>query len=261
MKNEQIKALLKKTVENDKVVNGYIFLGSGTTVQNYRYAKEFAKMILCLNQSNKSCNTCKSCLMFDDNNHSDYFEINKEKTEAIKIDEIREMQEKIAEKPITSKKKVYIINNSEQMTKEAQNCLLKTLEEPPEFVTIILVTNNENTILPTIKSRCTSVFFSEEEAQEFTEDQKKRYNELEKVFSNVDGYISLDLINKFPTLYEDKDNVFENLDFINMILIQKAKSDGRYLNYIDIIEKTKSKLKSNSNFDMCIDYLIFNIWR
>ena len=48
--------------------------------------------------------------MFEDNNHSDYYEINKESTEAIKIDEIREMQEKIYEKPITSAKKIYVIN-------------------------------------------------------------------------------------------------------------------------------------------------------
>ena len=259
MKNAQIEELLKSAVEHDKVVNGYIFSGNSAT-QNYKYAKEFAKMILCLNQNNGSCNSCKSCLMFDDNNHSDYFEINKEKTELIKIDEIREMQEKVAEKPITSRKKVYVINNSEQMGKEAQNCLLKTLEEPPEFVTIILVANNESTLLPTIKSRCTRIFFSEEEGQEFTEEQKERYKNLEKVFGNIEEYISLDLINNFPALYGDKENIFENLDFINMILIKRAKDDLNYLNYIDIVEKTKNKLKVNSNFDMCIDYLILNIW-
>ena len=63
---------------------------------------------------------------------------------SIKIEQIRELQKKIQEKPIISEKKVYIIDQADLMTKEAQNCLLKTLEEPPEFVTIILVGTNEN---------------------------------------------------------------------------------------------------------------------
>lgn len=62
--------------------------------------------------------------------------------------------------PIVSKRKVYVIDDSEYMTKDAQNCLLKTLEEPPEFVTIILIVSNENFILNTIKSRCIKIYFN-----------------------------------------------------------------------------------------------------
>ena len=65
---------------------------------------------------------------------------------SIKIEQIREMQKKVQEKPIISKNKVYIIDDADKMTNEAQNCLLKTLEEPPEFVTIILIGSNENEI-------------------------------------------------------------------------------------------------------------------
>lgn len=228
--------------------------------QNYKYAKEFAKMILCMEYTNECCDKCKSCLMFNDNNHSDYYEINKEKSESIKINEIREMQEKILEKPIISKSKVYIINNAENMTKEAQNSLLKTLEEPPEFVTIIIVVNNENNILTTIKSRCTKVLFTEENKEEFSQEAKERYETLEKIFGNVDKYLSIDLLNKIDILYKDKDNILENLEFINMILINKAKIDNRYLKYIDYVEETKTRLNQNSNFDMSIDNLILKIW-
>lgn len=259
MKNAQIEELLKNTIKAKKIVNGYIFSGSGNT-KNYEYAKLFAKMILCLNGEDGYCGKCKSCLMFDDDNHSDYFEINKDSTESIKIDEIRNMQEKIIERPITSSKKVYIINNAENMTVEAQNCLLKTLEEPPEFITIILVANNENTILPTIKSRCTKVAFTEENTKELSEEDKQRYETLEKIFGNIEKYKSIDLLNKIDVLYKDKDNIFENLDFINIILIKKAKENIKYVNYIDYVEETKNKLKSNSNYDMCIDNLILKIW-
>ena len=86
--------------------------------------------------------------------------IDAEDGKSIKIEQIRYMQEKIAEKPIASNKKVYISNNSDTMTKEAQNCLLKTLEEPPEYAVIILVLANENNMLNTIKSRCTKIMFN-----------------------------------------------------------------------------------------------------
>lgn len=258
MKNAQIEQLLKNTIKSKKIVNGYIFSGNGNT-SAYDYAKKFAKMILCL-EDEEDCNSCKSCLMFADNNHSDYFEINKDITESVKIDEIRNMQDKILEKPIISNKKVYIINNAEKMTVEAQNCLLKTLEEPPDFITIVLVSNNENAILATIKSRCTKVVFTEEIQKEVTEENRERFEILEKVFGNVEKYISIDLLNNLDVLYKDKDNIFENLEYINRILIQKAKTNAKYLDYIDYVEETKSRLKSNGNYDMCIDNLILKIW-
>lgn len=259
MKNAGIEELLKNTIRADKIVNGYMFSGNGLT-KNYEYAKEFAKMILCLDTKDNCCAKCKSCIMFEEDNNPDYFEINKEQTESIKIDEIREMQAKVLEKPIISKRKVYIINNAEKMTVEAQNCLLKTLEEPPEFITIILVSNNENTILATIKSRCTKVVFTEEIQKEITEENKARFETLEKIFGNVEKYLSIDLLNKIDILYSDKENIFENLDYINTILVRQAKKDTKYLDYIDYVEETKNKLKSNSNYDMCIDNLILKIW-
>lgn len=260
MKNSQIYEILKNTVRNNKIVNGYLFSGNGKC-QNYKYAKYFAKMILCMGEEDIEVCKCKACLMFNDNNHSDFYELNKERNESIKIDEIRTLQEKIYEKPITSLKKVYIINNAENMTKEAQNCLLKTLEEPPDFVTMILVTNNENNVLTTIKSRCTKFLFTEENEDDFTEAEKERFDELERVFGNIDKYLSIDLLGRLEILYKDKENVLENLDFINMILMKKAKENIKYLDYIDVVQKTKLKIKGNSNFDMSIDYLILNIFK
>ena len=69
------------------------------------------------------------------------------------------MQKNVYEKPILSNKKVFIIDESEKMTEEAQNSLLKTLEEPPEYMVIILISSNENKLLNTIKSRCLKINF------------------------------------------------------------------------------------------------------
>ena len=120
-------------------------------------AKEFAKKILCEDTKDEAC-TCKSCTCFNSGNHPDFFILNEEGT-GIKIADIRLITEKVIEKPIISNKKVYIINDSEMLNIESQNCILKTLEEPPEFVTFILITSNENMLLNTIKSRCMTIKF------------------------------------------------------------------------------------------------------
>ncbi|MCI8518771.1 MAG: hypothetical protein HFJ51_01200 [Clostridia bacterium] len=259
MINKQIEELLENTAKRGRVVNGYIFSGTKRT-QTYEYAKKFAKMVLCLDNKADVCSSCKSCIMFDNENHPDYYELNKGIEDAIKIDEIREMQTKIYEKPIISSKKVYVINNAENMTKEAQNCLLKTLEEPPEFVTMIIISNNDNNILVTIKSRCAKVIFTEESNKELTEEENKVYNELERIFGHIQEYKSVDLLNKLEILYKNKEKIFEILEFVNIILFEKAKEDVSYLEYIDYVEEAKRKLKQNSNFDMCIDNLILKIW-
>ena len=115
-------------------------------------------MLLCMSEQ-RACNNCSSCIKFNSNNHPDFVIINSDDGKSIKINQIRIMQEQIAEKPIISNRKVYIINDSDLMTVEAQNCLLKTLEEPPEYAVIILVLSNENKLLNTIKSRCTKIVF------------------------------------------------------------------------------------------------------
>ena len=144
--NDNIKQQLKQAVDLNKTSHSYLFLGiSG--IGKKMIAKEFAKMILC-ESSEKYCNQCKSCIEFDSNNNPDFFLIEPDGT-SIKIDQIRQMQKKIIEAPIISNNKVYIIDDADLMTTEAQNCLLKTLEEPPESVTIILIGSKENSFLST----------------------------------------------------------------------------------------------------------------
>ena len=157
--NEKIKKDLEMVIENGKISHSYLFVGN-KGIGKFLFAKEFAKAILCTNDNySKPCDQCKSCLEFNNDNHPDFYYIGLKDESSIKIETIRKMQSKVQELPIVSKKKVYVIDDSEYMTKEAQNCLLKTIEEPPEFVTVILITSNENQILNTIKSRCLKIYF------------------------------------------------------------------------------------------------------
>ena len=171
--NEKNKELLKNIIDTNNIAHSYMFVGK-ESIGKLIFAKEFAKAILCKN-SEKPCNTCKSCIEFDTYNNPDFSILEAEGT-SIKIDPIREFIKKVYEKPVVSNRKVYIINDSNYMTKEAQNALLKTLEEPPEYVTIVLITSNENMFLPTIKSRCTKITFNKLTDMELAKVLEKQYN-------------------------------------------------------------------------------------
>ena len=156
--NDKIKQELLNSVHSNKYSHSYLFIGT-SGIGKKLIAREFAKMILC-KSSEKYCNKCKSCLEFDSGNNPDFQEIVPDGSN-VKIDQIRQMQAKVFESPIISEKKVYIVDDADLMTKEAQNCLLKTLEEPPDFATIILIGSNESNFLSTIKSRCITIKFED----------------------------------------------------------------------------------------------------
>lgn len=208
----------------------------------------------------------------------------------IKIGQVRQMQEQIAEKPIVSDNKVFIINNSDLMTVEAQNCLLKTLEEPPSYAVIILTLSNENKLLNTIKSRCTKITFkgltnSEltnyaklhniETTAELLEASNGSISKLIQLKENIEAYKSLDtIINKLSSgdiidvwnnaeiLYKSKDTINNLLDYFNVIFFNKLRKTNeiKYINSIKIVELTKNRLSANANYDMCIDNLLLKIW-
>ena len=199
------------------------------------------------------------------------------------------MTEKVIEKPIISEKKVYIINNAETMTPEAQNCLLKTLEEPPEFVVIILVSSNDNLILNTIKSRCMTLKFNNidddlikkyiEENLEYGElsdtllsyingsigkaiklkDVKDKYTEIENYLKKVTSLDIVDFLYYGKIIY-DKENINDILNYIIVCLYSNSKDNVKYIYCIDHINKCSVRLKSNSNFDMCIDNMLMGMW-
>ena len=288
--NEKIKQNLIKILNNKTIAHSYMFIGT-KGIGKKEFAKEFAKGILCTNELEKLCGNCKSCIEFVNNNNPDYYEIGLEDDEnSIKIETIRQMQKKVQELPIVSERKVYIIDDSETLTKEAQNCLLKTLEEPPEFVTIILIVSNENKILNTIKSRCLKIYFnnlSDEELKKYINENlgisgfkenmlkacggsiskakkiyesQEIYNELDNIFNNIENYTLLDVMSKVEILYKSKDEIHDILDYLNTIFIEKATKDIRYIDYIKYIEEAKANINANCNYDMSIDKLIFNIF-
>ena len=261
MKNNEIEKILKNSIMNKKILHSYMFIGSKLSNKS-NMATEFAKHILCIENNDEPCNNCKSCIEINSGNHPDFqnIKINSEEN-SIKIEQIRKMQEDIIKKPIVSSRKVYIIYDADTMTTGAQNCLLKTLEEPPSYATIILLVENENAILNTIKSRCTKVVFTDEEERELTQEQREIYLKLEEIFGNINKYTLLDAINKLDILYKNEKNIFDILDFINNILYKNINKNIENARYIEYVEDTKQRLKANANYNMSIDNLLYNIWK
>lgn len=286
--NEKNKLFLNNILKNNTVSHSYMFIGENS-IGKMLFAKEFAKGILCAGNSNKPCGNCMPCKKFDNGNHPDFFILDEE-TNTIKNEQIREINKNILERPIESLKKVYIINNSENMTTQAQNSLLKTLEEPPEYAVIILITSNENKMLTTIKSRCTKINFSPLGNSEICIILKEKYkidnlaqtslklsggsveralkihinsdiyNHIEKNFNNIKNIDEIDLFKLKELLAQNKDEIYFILEYINIILKGLSTDDSRYLNCIFIVEQTKERLRKNSNFDMTIDNMLFKIW-
>ena len=284
--NNDIKIYLNKSIENKNILHSYLFLGN-RGIGKLIFAKEFARKILCFENTKEEC-TCKSCTCFNGKNHPDFYLIN-ENGENIKVDTIRNLTEKVIEKPIISNKKVYIINDCEKMTKESQNCLLKTLEEPPEFVVIILISSNENLILNTIKSRCMSIKFHNIEDRDLIlyaknklgytnisnnflksfdgsigkmiklKDFKEKYDKIDLLISDILKKDLIEIMLDGKILY-DKENIYDILDYIIVCLYSKKEENEKYLNCIRYVNECELRLKSNSNFDMSIDNLLFKMW-
>lgn len=279
---------LEKIVQNNTVLHSYLFLGE-EGIGKKEFAKEFAKEILCLTKE-KKCN-CKSCICFDTDNHPDFQLINNE-SETIKIGTIRDTISTVYEKPILTNKKIYIINDADKMTKEAQNSLLKTLEEPPEYIVIILVASNTDMLLSTIKSRCTKIKFDRLTTQELKDALKEknildenisekmleffcgsvgkaiRILEKKDIYNSIDTFIEkIDEINKIDFLTKNKDifnkeEIYGMLEYLMVSLFYTGRKENniRYLKCVNHIQETINHLKSNSNYDMSIDHMLLKIW-
>ena len=286
--NKKNKEILKKAIEINKTSHSYIFCGT-EGIGKKLIAKELAKKILCLKEKENGCD-CKSCIEFDSDNNPD-FQLIESVDGKIKIEQIRQMQRKVAEKPIISNNKVYIIDNADTMTTEAQNCLLKTLEEPPEYITIILICTNEGNLLSTIKSRCTRMQFEpikDEELKEYIKtklpdeqispqivelaqgsigkaiklnERKDIYENIENILLSMQNRDLIDIVQMSEVIYKSKEEIKSILEYINVLLMKLSKQNIKYINCVQIVEETKRRIKANSNYDMCIDYMIFSMWQ
>jgi len=201
---DRVKSLFTRGIENDRLAHAYLFYGESGRGKA-AFAFELAKALNCTGAGSIPCNTCSSCIKINNLNHPDvqyffpvskqtkpetvagllkqksknhYMSIDIEGHKNIPIERIRELKNEAKYAPNEAKKRFFIIDGSEYFSREAANSFLKLLEEPPEDLMIILITNDLNALLDTIRSRCQPVFFpafSEQQIQEIV----KRYHPVD----------------------------------------------------------------------------------
>ena len=152
--HEQIITHLRSAIALDMVSHAYILNGpeySGKMM----LAEAFAMALQCEGEGERPCLECRSCRQAMDHNQPDIIYVSHEKPNTIGVDDIRtQINNDIVIKPYSSRYKVYIVDEAEKMNQQAQNALLKTIEEPPAYAVILLLTTNADSFLQTILSRC-----------------------------------------------------------------------------------------------------------
>lgn len=298
---EFAKKYLTNSLRKNKINHAYMFEGING-IGKKKFAGELAKILLSSENVDSS---------------PDYININADGS-SIKIAQIRKLQTDIIIKP-HKEYKIYIINEAEKMTIEAQNALLKTLEEPPEYAIIILITNNKEQLLDTIKSRCEIIKFlpislldlkkylidrgiedqraqllsvfsrgSIEKALELSESADfaimrediqsyiqtildKKIIDILEIPANMDKYKKeiMSILDIFVNYFRDIMILKENVDksmIINADKIVFIQNMSKKITYsqvskiIDIIEDTKTKIRSNCNFNISIQVMALNIY-
>ena len=161
--NEGIKAYFSSAIRLGKVSHAYIIEGEkGSGKKMLAWA--FARILQCDQPVSEqedggeyldACGSCTSCIQIDHKDHPDVIEVRHAKPNSIGVEEIRDQVVNIMEvKPYRGPYKIYLIDEAEKMTLQAQNTILKTIEEPSEYGIIFLLTSNRGALLDTILSRC-----------------------------------------------------------------------------------------------------------
>lgn len=283
--NKIQKENLKKIIQSKNIGHAYMFVGPDGIGKSL-IAKEFAKALLCENPSDIYCDICECCEVFE--NSPDFVYITDD-NEAIKVGEIRALSENIILKPTKSSRRVFVVNNADMMNEAAQNALLKILEEPPAYATIILVVSNKEKILRTIKSRCVELKFqpltldemreyykNEEISEELYKYARGSIGNIEKLRASnyIENVIALDKalsgkdlleMNKSLSKIKENKEVKENINSILDLLIVKLNTElkedySKKIEQINIIEECRRNLKRNSNFDITLDYMMVKLW-
>ena len=284
--NEEIRKRLQQLINNNLIGHAYMFCGIDG-IGKFEYAKEFAKNILCLNSSNGvACETCESCMKFSSS--PDLLIIEPEEG-LIKVEKIRHLIDGVMLKPTISNRSVFIIRDAEYMNESSQNALLKILEEPPQYATIILIVQNQSKIINTIHSRCTKVDFSalsfdevknildnDSVTKELYELSRGSAGKLQKLLNSSytdivkkleEAVQNTDLLemNQAITAIKEENDLKSEIDNILGLLLTKLRlkleeNPLLYANQIEIIEEARNNISRNANFDTALDYMMIKLW-
>lgn len=255
---EQIKEQLRNAISTGKVSHAYIINGEKSSGKEF-IARVFAMSLQCEKGETEPCQECHSCRQALSDNHPDIIRVTHEKPNTISVDDIRaQVNNDVCIKPYSGAYKIYIINEAEKMTPQAQNAILKTLEEPPAYAVILLLTANVNSLLPTILSRCV-VLNMKPVADELVKNYLMEQLQIPDYKAEVCVAFARGNVGRAKALASSED--FENVKAEALSLL-KYIQDMELNEIIAAIKKiTEYKLEINDYLDICAiwyrDVLLF----
>ena len=190
-----------------------------------------AQFLNCPNRTqNDSCGTCASCTRIARGVHADVLIVEPGDTGAIKIDQIRDAIERTAYRPFEGRMRVVIIDDADVVNVEAQNALLKTLEEPPAASVFVLVTSRPDVLLPTVRSRCQRLRFGRlapaEVATALVREHHYAETDAHAAASLSDGSIGLALEGRSEEFVEARDAAEHLLETVALTHDPRRKLEG-----------------------------------
>lgn len=258
MGHEQIISHLQNAITTDKVSHAYIINGPDKSGKRM-LAEAFAAALQCEEKGCEACGTCHSCKQAEGRNQPDIIYVGHEKPNTISVDDIRtQVNNDIVIKPYGSRYKVYIVDEAEKMNVQAQNALLKTIEEPPAYAVILLLTTNADAFLPTILSRCVTLNIKAVPDEQIKKFLMRRY-QVPDYQADVCVAFAQGNVGKAIQLASSED--FNELKAATLQLMKRVKE-------IDLYEMTEAvrqigeyKLQINDYFDLMMiwyrDVLMF----
>lgn len=228
--NKTVLANLRNAKKYDRVAHCYMFCGEDGLGKR-TVAKAFAKSLVCEAGGEEPCGKCASCIQVENENHPDVIFVKHEKPTVFGVDDIRDgLNKSIVIRPYKSEKKIYILDDGEMLNAQAQNAMLKTIEEPPEYAVILILTNNREVFLPTILSRCVELNFQpvtdDEVAKYLTKNgfniEEKRDEVLRFAAGNIGRAVSFLDDEEYGKMYKDVQDILMGLPRFSDIQIKHA---------------------------------------
>ncbi len=240
--HNQIVEHLKNAIQMQKVSHAYILNGESNSGK-MMLAEAFAMALQCEAGGDEPCMECRSCRQAKEHNQPDIIYVTHDKPNVISVDDIRhQLNNDIVIKPYSSKYKIYIVDEAEKMNVQAQNALLKTIEEPPAYGIILLLTTNADVFLPTILSRCITLNLKSVQEDLIKEHLMKQHQipdyqaEVCAAFAqgNVGKAIQLASSDEFNELKSSAISLVKKLEDIDLYeLNTQIKQIGEYKNKIE----------------------------
>lgn len=240
--HNQIIEHLKNAIRTGKISHAYILNGENSSGK-MMLAEAFAMALQCEAGGDEPCMECRSCHQAMEHNQPDIIYVTHDKPNIISVDDIRhQLNNDIVIKPYSSKYKIYIVDEAEKMNVQAQNALLKTIEEPPAYGVILLLTTNADSFLPTILSRCITLNLKSVQEDLIKSHLMRKYQipdyqaDVCAAFAqgNVGKAIQLASSDEFNELKADAISLIKKIEDIDLYeMNQQIKTVSEYKNEIN----------------------------